>query len=252
MTRCGLTIFVAAFCAFNLAPSAAYAGAEGSLLIWGNATNISGDSDVSTNGSLVAAFNMFGPDVTVNGVTFSQFNVTGGTTSATNGNFTFTETPGVLVPANNFGSASAPFSNLSANYRTLLSSAISTSDNNTLTLAIHNLTVGQIYQFQFWTNASNFNPNFGFDTVATSPLPVTVDANTTNANGGVGQWVIGTFTCGDPNQFITFNGTNSSQAPTVNAFQLRNVSVVPEPSSLSLLAIGAAFGYVKLQRRKKP
>jgi hypothetical protein len=224
----------------------ARAGAEGSVITWGSPITISGDSDVSTTGSLVAAFNMFGPDVTVNGVTFSAFNVTAGLQTAANGHFSFSESPGILTPTSSLGSNQSPFSSLSANYRTLLSTAISTSDNNTLTLSITNLTPGLTYQFQWWVNGSTFNPNIGFHTTASAPIPVTLDDNTTNANGGVGQTVIGTFFAGDVNEFITFTGTDSSQAPTVNAFQLR---VIPEPSTLGLLILGAAFTAV-LSRRK--
>lgn len=215
----------------------AWAGAEGSVITWGSPTNISGDSDVSTVGSLVAAFNMNGPEVTVNGVTFAAFPVTGGTNTATSGNFTFTETPGDLVPRTGLGSASPPFSNLSANYQTPLSSAISTDDNNTLVLHISGLIVGQTYQFQWWLNAST-NFAVGFNTTATSPNSVTLDANTTDTNGGLGQYVIGTFFCGDTNQFITFTGIDANNAPTVNAFELR---LVPEPSTMSILLIGAAI-----------
>lgn len=208
---------------------------EGSQIIWESPITISDDSDVSTAGSLVAAFNMFGPDVVVNGVIFSAFNVTGGTTSANNGNYTFNETPGILTLRSNLGSNLAPFADLSANYRTLLSTAISTSDNNTLTLTISGLTLGLTYQFQWWVNGSNFSPNLGFDTTATAFNSVTLDANTTNANGGVGQTVIGTFVAGDTFELITFNGTDGTQAPTVNAFQLR---IIPEPTSLALFVAG--------------
>ncbi len=226
----------------------AWAGAEGSTIVWGTPATISGDTDVYSAGSLVSAFNMFGPDVTVNGVTFSAFNVTGGSQTATNGNFTFTEAPGILTPGNSFGSGQPPFSSLSANYRTLLSTAISTSDNNTLTLAINGLTIGQTYVFQFWVNGSSFNPNIGYRTTASAPNPVTLDDNTTDANGGVGQFVLGTFFCGSTSEFITFNGTDNTQAPTVNAFQLR---VVPEPSSLALIMTAGGIGLATLLRKRR-
>lgn len=248
LTRIRLLFSLIALIIVAIAP-AVRAGAEGSVITWGTPTTISGDSDVSTAGSLVAAFNMFGPDVTVNGVTFSAFNVTAGTQTASNGNFTFTEVPGTFTPNNTFGSAQSPFASLGANYKTLLSTAISTSDNNTLTLQIDNLIVGQTYQFEFWVNASTFNMNIGFDTTAASPNAVTLDSNTTNANGGVGQFVIGTFFCGSSSQFISFTGTNSTQAPTVNAFELR---VVPEPSTMSILVAGGAMiaGFAARRRRE--
>jgi hypothetical protein len=228
----------------------AWAGAEGSVITWGSPTNISGDTNVSTTGSLVAAFNMNGSAVTVNGVNFSAFPVTGGTTTATSGNFSFHETPGTLVAPANLGSASPPFSNLSANYQTLLSSAISTSDNNTLTLTMSGLTLGQQYQFQWWLNASS-NFTLGYGTTASSPNPVTLDSNTTDTNGGLGQFVIGTFFCGATTQIITFTGIDSTNAPTVNAFQLRNLSIVPEPSTFALLASGALLGIARIIRRKR-
>jgi hypothetical protein len=245
------SLFLLGACALFLvsATPRVWAGGEGSPLIWQSPVTISGDSDVSTTGSLVAAFNMFGSAVAVNGVTFSAFNVTGGSQTATNGNFSFSESPGILTPSSSLGSASAPFSNLSANYRTLLSTAISTSDNNTLTLTMTGLTLGLTYQFQWWVNASNFNPNIGFDTTATSgPQVVTLDSNTTNANGGVGQMVIGTFFAGANFQTIAFTGTSITQAPTVNAFQLR---VIPEPGTLALFAVGAAGLAALLRQRRR-
>src|SRR5436189_1830919 len=99
----------------------AWAWAEGSVITWGTPITISGDGDVSTDGSLVAAFNMNGPDVTVNGVTFSAFSVTDQSHIANNGNFAFEENQGVILAPNSLGSGLPPFSNLNANYQTLLS-----------------------------------------------------------------------------------------------------------------------------------
>jgi hypothetical protein len=228
----------------------AWAWAEGSVITWGSPTNISGDSDVSTAGTLVAAFNMNGPAVTVNGVTFASFTYPFMATSATNGAFTFTESPGHLLAESSLGSANAPFNGLSANYQSLLSTAVSTDDNNTLTLTITGLTLGQNYIFQFWTNASNYNgTGSGFRTTASAPNPVSLDDNTSNAIGGTGQFVIGTFNAGDTTEIITFTGTDTTQAPTINALELR---VVPEPTTMSILLFGgAAMTGVRLFRRKK-
>jgi hypothetical protein len=214
---------------------------------WGSPTTISGDTDVSLDGSLVAAFNMVGGNVTVNGVTFAAFPVTGGSTSATNGNFSFSESPGILVTWTTLGSASAPFSNLSANYQTLLSTAISTDANNTLTLVMSGLVTGQQYEFEWWLNAAS-NSSAGFLTTATATNSVSLDDNTTNANGGVGQYVIGTFTANAGSETITFNGTSTGQAPTINAFQLR---AVPEPSTMSILLLGGVvISGARFLRRK--
>jgi PEP-CTERM motif len=217
-------------------------------ITWGAPTNISGDSNVSTDGSLVAAFNMNGATATVNGVTFNSFMFTSNTTSATSGNFTFSETSHILVAAG-LGSGSAPFSSLSSSYQSLLNTALTTDENNTLTLAMSGLTTGQQYEFQFFLNGSNTAGADNLRTIASATNSVTLDDNTTNAVGGTGQSVIGTFTAAGPQELITFNGVDSTQAPTVNAFQLRNLSVVPEPTTLALLGIGAIGAAVRRRRK---
>ena len=212
------------------------AGAEGSVITWGTPTTISGDADVRTGGSLVAAFNMNGNTVSVNGVPFASWTFPFMATTTTMGNFTITESPGHLLAYSTLGSASSPFASLTSNYQTLLSSAVSSDDNNAISLTINGLTLGQQYQFQWWLNASQYNgTGSGFRTTAAAPLSVGLDDNTSNAIGGVGQTVVGTFTAGDVFETITFTGTDGTQAPTINAFQLR---AVPEPSSLGLLALG--------------
>src|SRR5207237_8617959 len=93
----------------------------GSASAWGSPANIARETNVGTDGTLVGAFNMHGPDVTVNGVTFASFTFPFMATTATNGAFTFTESPGHMLAASGLGSTSAPFSNLSSSYQTLLS-----------------------------------------------------------------------------------------------------------------------------------
>lgn len=238
-------IVAAAFLAAS--SSTAFAWAEGSVITWGSPTNISGDTNVSTSGTLVAAFNMNGPAATVNGVTFASWTFTSNTTSTTLGNFTFSESSHILAYSG-LGAGSPPFSNLSSGYQSLLSTAISSDDNNTLTLTMSGLTVGHQYVFEFWVNGSNTAGTDNFRTTATAPNSVSLDDNTTNAIGGTGQFVIGTFTCGDPTEVISFTGTDTTQAPTVNAFQLRDITAVPEPSTLALLGVGAG---IAVFRRKK-
>jgi hypothetical protein len=216
-------------------------------IIWGSPTIISGDSDVRTDGTLVAAFNLNGADVTVNGVTFAGLTYPFMATTVTSGNFTFTESPGHLLAESGFGSGSAPFNSLSANYQTLLSTAMSTDDNNTITLTMSGLVIGQQYEFQWWLNDSN-SPNSGFLTTATATNSVSLDDNTTNANGGVGQFVTGTFTANATGQTIAFDGINGAQAPTINALQLR---AIPEPSTMSILFLGGALITGSAFRRRR-
>jgi hypothetical protein len=237
-----LLLFSTAIFLANLAPSLlAVANAP---ITWGAPTNISGDSDVSTGGTLVAAFNMNGPAITVNSVNFASWTFTSNITSTSMGNFTFSETSHILV-ASGLGSGSPPFSNLSSNYQTLLGTALTTDENNTLTLTISGLTIGQQYQFQFFLDGSNSAGTDNLRTIANATNSVTLDDNTTNAIGGTGQYAIGTFTAVTAQELITFTGVDSTQAPTVNAFQLR---AVPEPTTIALLALSATIS--GLARRK--
>jgi len=90
-------------------------------ITWGPATDISGNTDVDTTSTLIAAFNVGDTGVgntTVNGVTFQGLAVTG--TGVTSGNFTFAGT-GCNSTNSNGGSSSSPFSSLSAQYQNLLS-----------------------------------------------------------------------------------------------------------------------------------
>ena len=237
------TLFFAAFASPGFAVVSVNAP-----ITWGAPTTISGDSDVSTDGTLVAAFNMNGPAVTVNGVTFASFTYPFMATTATNGNFTFTESPGHMLAESNLGAANPPFNGLSANYQSLLSTAVSTDDNNTLTLNINGLTIGQQYEFEFFVNGSNTAGTDNFRTIASATNSVTLDDNTTNAVGGVGQFVIGTFTASSSSEFITFNGTDTTQAPTINAFELR---AVPEPATMSIFIFGSALLGVSQALRRK-
>jgi hypothetical protein len=218
-----------------------------SPITWGAPTNISNDTDVSTAGTLVAAFNMAGPSVTLNGVAFAAFTFTqgSGNTTATNGNFSFSESPGFLL-APNLGSTQAPFTTLSPNYQSLLSSGISTSDNNTLTLTISGLTIGQQYAFQWWLNYSG-GTFPGYVTTASATNSVTLNPNTSGAAGGLGQFVIGTFTAASNIQSIAFNATIDN-APTINAFQLR---AVPEPTSVALMLASGGISLAAFLRKSR-
>src|SRR3954454_13573906 len=127
--------------------SIAAAGAVNAATItWSTPQNITGDSDVSTAGSLVQASNISGASTTVNGVTFAPFLTAGG--SATSGIFTLVGSHGDY---SQYLSGNGSFT---PEYAALLSSGNFGSDNSIMTLTISGLTAGTRYQFQVWINDS--------------------------------------------------------------------------------------------------
>ena len=223
--------------------------ADAAAIVWGPATTISGDTDVSTLGTLDRAFR-FGASglssVTVNGVTFSPFVVP--TNPTTVGNTTLASSGSLGANNDVFASGSPPFSSLSVSYRELLDSSVNGNGIDTVSLTLNGLTIGLVYQFQWWVDDSRAAvPDR--QTISTATNSVSLDHNVQNAEGGVGQFAIGTFTANATSQVITFTGTatGGSAAPQINAFQLR---VIPEPSTIALLFLGGAAVAYGLARRK--
>jgi hypothetical protein len=223
-------------------------------ITWGSATTVSGDSDVSTSGTLLYAYNVGASGVssaTVNTVTFASYAFPiNGPQSVTVGSVTFTESPGILWGSNSLGSASTPFSNLSSGYKTLLGSAGGADNPVTITATLGGLTVGNQYQLQIWTsNPSNASNPYGTiigDTTFTAGNSVTLDPNTTNASGGLGQYVIGTFTAGSVTRTFTMNSSGSN-APSLSAFQVRDITPIPGPGGAAVVAL---FGTALARRRR--
>jgi hypothetical protein len=218
---------------------------DASSITWSAAQNISGDANVNTTGALVHAFNVGGPGVggtTVNGVTFDPFPLSG--TTSTSGDFTFTIAT-TFASNNNVGAGSGPFTGLSASYQALLSSAAG-DFTSPFTLTMSNLTIGQSYLFEWW---SNFSTGFSSLTTATAGNAVTLNTNTTSAIGGLGQFATGTFTADAVTQVITFS---SQSQDAINGFQLRTVAApVPEPATLTLVGCGVLGAGIRRWRARR-
>jgi hypothetical protein len=221
--------------------------AQAGPITWGTATNISGDSDVNTTGTLFGAFSLGGPNTTVNGVTF-----TGIGSHGTWGNFTFNGT-GTLLGVG-FISTNPPFSTLSAAYQELLGN-YGGPVAGSLSLTINGLTVGDQYEFEWWANLSTTyqgGPSLTNQITATAGNSVQLSSNTTGTDGGVGQFVLGNFTATTTSEAITFSG---SPTTFINALQVRDLgpaTATPEPASLTLLGLGSLslLGYGWRRRRQ--
>jgi hypothetical protein len=235
--------------------------AQGAIINWGPTTNISGDSDVSTNGTLVGAFNFGGPETAVNGVTFKAF-VIGSpqvVSVTVDSLYTLSIVPERDHTLTNFvtSSANAPFAALSSSYQDLLGTAAGGSfaeRDTTLTMA--GLTIGKSYEFQAWGNDSGSSGRFSYDIFLDSLWlePNTArDVNDSIVEGGLGQYVIGTFVADANSQLLNFGRTEVEGG--LNGFQLREVAgqAIPEPSTLSLLGLalaGLAFGAKRSSQRR--
>jgi hypothetical protein len=233
--------------------------ASAAVVAWSLPITVSGDADINTLGAMVEAANLsgnasgFAATTTVNGVTFTGWLPAGaGVSTSPGGHFVFAPAPGHFLQSfDGFGSVAAPFSALSANYRTLLTGG-SFSQNQVnandftgpMTLTLSGLSPGAPYQFQWWTDDSRPFAT-GPITATTGLTSVSLDPNTTDAAGGVGQFVTGTFTADAPTQVITFSTTGNGNVQ--NAFQLR---MIPEPSTAALLAGFAALA-TSIRRRRR-
>lgn len=225
-------------------------------ITWGAPTDITGDANVSTAGTLVGAFNLGDsgvPAASVNGVLFQSFALPNGSGVATVGNFSMAAGSFAISDNSLFGDpGNPPFNTLSAGYQSLLSSAIGTID--TFTLTVSGLSIGKEYQFQWWTDFSTAVDNVP-STAATAGNTVTLNSNVTATHGGLGQFAIGTFTADAANEVIRFDRLDPGEGGigVVNAFQLREAAEPSSsvPDSGSTLAFGglALAGFALMGRK---
>ncbi len=213
-------------------------GGRAASLIWGVPTIIAGNTDVATNGTFKYAYDLSGAATTINGVTFT------GSTSVT-GLGSDVTISGVPSGQNytSFNAASGTFTNLSAAYQTLLRGG-DYDGSSPIALTLKNLTVGKVYLTQIWVNDSRSNFNNRYESVASAGGNSVILSynNSTNAItiGGVGQYVVGTFTANAPTMAFKLTGNASSQ---FNAIQVRDLGAEARISgSWNTTVSGQAWG----------
>jgi len=248
----GLASILLLLCAWGGIDSLAVAA----TIIWGTPQTISGDTDVATTGALVYAYNIGGSGVgptTISGVSFASFAISSFTTSVTVGDVTLSESPGLLIGYDNLGSSGAPYSGLTSDYRSLLNGGGSATQPVTITATLGGLTQGQEYLLQWWSSNAELEIGFSGETLefttASAVNSVTLDANISNQAGGLGQYVIGTFTADGPTQQFTLESPNTGfTAPLISGLQVR---AVPEPATYVMALAGLACGGYAMRRRKR-
>ncbi len=206
---------VAAIAALLAAPLA-----NADPIAWNTPTQIAGNTDVLTAGSLNYAYNFNNSTQTVNGVTFTGTNSTTTIgTDVTLGGGSWDGNAG----SSTFGAVSGTFNGLTPAYKAMLAGASYATGVKAITL--QNLTSGRVYATQVWVNDSRTTGNARNETfTSTGGNAATLDYNNTNALGGVGQYSTGRFVAGAATQQFTISGNGGSGATQINAFQVREVT----------------------------
>jgi glucuronoarabinoxylan endo-1,4-beta-xylanase len=209
-------------------------------ITWSPPANITGDNDVSTLGTQLYA-ETWGAGTTVNGVTF-----------ANDGSKTGDAKVAIAFPAANSGvsaiavggGTSAPYSQLSSSYKNLVQGLVyggtgAAGATTTGTIMLQGLTVGNFYQVQIWINDSRSGASGGTNSYPTRTaylssaggnsvgLAHCVGSTSSSPAGGLGQYVIGTFTADATTQAISLIDSNSVSTGTggtqLNSIRVANI-----------------------------
>ncbi|MBK1881311.1 PEP-CTERM sorting domain-containing protein [Luteolibacter pohnpeiensis] len=212
--------------------------ANAAVITWGSVEDTTGVSVVSTTGTLVSAYNAGTSTVEINGETWLSSNPLG------------TYQAGLL------GGATTD----DANFTTLLDQASSGGGSTTAaSIDLGTFTTGHIYEIQVFytdqrTSVAGLNDRFmSFSSTdgTTTGDSVEVESDPDNIKETeYGQYVIGTFTAdGSDPDLLLIPYLSSFGNSHITAYQIRDITSIPEPSVVALLGIGGlAMG---LRRRVK-
>jgi hypothetical protein len=221
---------------------------QSSQITWGSVQNISGDSDISTAGTL------FG--------TWSPYLQNAGISSMTTANgvtFVGNDLPDFSIPSY-FGGQYTGFGNpgtADANYNTLLTGAQFSNNGTGGTFSWGGLNPGDTYQVEIWVEDTRNIGNRRWENVYENTYG---DAGTSAAisfpadGTSLGQYDIGTFVANSAGtetlNFETWCSVGGNQCAQVNLFQVRDLTTpVPEPTTLALMAGSGAMMLLRLRRR---
>ena len=235
------------------------------VISWNSPTgsNISGDTDVSTSGALVYAYNFGDTGVattTVNNVAFAPFTIAADLSAViyvpvTVGSVTLYENAGYLWANNSLGANAAPFTALSASYQALLGTGGLASNASSIIITLGGLTSGRTYQLQWWSSNTAAAQGPGSEPMDIVTATSGSNVTTLSAQTGLGQHVTGTFVADATSQTFALDSLNSdysSSLPLINALQLRDVtpSGVPETAGMIPIVGLSLLGVLSLHRRR--
>jgi len=224
-------------CAFVAGAFALVANAAN--INWQTPLTISGTSDVSLDGTLVGTW---GPGDDWGGTSRSDYYPVNGVTFAAYGSGPFGSWVSTSGLDDRYGSYANP-NTADANYNYVLQTAIY-SYGEPISLTWGGMTAGDTYELEFWVQDGRNS------VTAERSETLTGGANTSAAlaygtgpsGTGPGQFILGTFVAdGSGQQTITLNpsgGADIGASAQINLLQLRDVTSVPEPSTIGLFAAG--------------
>jgi len=231
-------------CASIVSVLTVVANAQNANILWQTPLTISGTSDVNTSGTVVGTWapgdDAYNPDsLPVNGVTFNAFGSgpfnSFVSTSGIDGHYTSYNSPGT---ADN-------------NYNTILKAAVY-SNGSSISLTWGGMTPGDTYLLQFWVQDGRNSMTAERSETLTGGANTSAPLAYGFGSGGVGQYILGTFVADNTgSESITVTPGAAIPSPQINLFQVRDITTIPEPSTLAFLATGAGamlFGFRRKNR----
>ncbi|HEV2438031.1 MAG TPA: PEP-CTERM sorting domain-containing protein [Verrucomicrobiae bacterium] len=224
------------------------AHAQNAQITWQSVQYVSGASDVSTLGTYFGSWSPYiqqhAGALAVNGVTFQGNDLPG-----------FTIDSWFTSQYDGFGNPGTT----DANYNTLLQGAQFSNNGTGGSFSWGGLTPGDTYQVQLWAEDTRNIGNRRWENAyevsygdsGTSPA-ITFPAD--GSSPDLGQYGIGTFVANasgtETISFETWCSVGGNQCAQVNLFQVRDLTAVPEPSTLAGLAAGGLMALLGFRRRK--
>jgi hypothetical protein len=228
----------------------AVAQAQNANISWQSPTTISGTSDVSTLGTVVGTW---GPGDDWGGVNRSDYYPVNGVTFAAYGSGPFASFVSSSGLDDRYEYYNSP-GTLDANYNYDLQTSIYSYGEN-ISLTWGGMTAGDTYQLEYWVQDGRNS------TTAERSETLTGGANTSGAlafgsgSTGPGDFIIGTFVSdGTGTETLTVTpsgGPDIGPSAQVSLMQLRDITEVPEPSTLALLVSGAGAMSYGFRRKRR-
>ena len=215
-------------------------------------STITADTDVITTGSLVSAVRIGtdgypGPagNVTVNGVTFVPGLYSSNPISQGAFDLSF------------YGSNSS-YDNAVPLYGVplgdLLSQGVNEQGLDVGQLTVNGLTTGNDYKLQVFSFLGDYNNPAGVNGSFIKFDPSTAGYTGSGSTSVNGQFLIASFTASSPSLTLDWSVNNAGglKQAAINAIQLRDVSIVPEPTQMvSVAAIGSALGMWRMRKLRR-